>query len=315
MKITKEVKTGFIVIITLVAFYATYNYMKGKNLFAAGNTYFVIYDNVNGLSTSKPVTVNGLRVGRVDDIKIVDDVTPIYFIATIKLDRKINFSKNTVAQIHEPGMMSGAEVRLLLDYEGSLAIDGDTLKGDLKPSLLSAMGDDLELDQTKSKLDSLLVVVRGAASGVDKLLNDENQQNFKEILKSLNNTLISFGETSKSLTKTSNNANAMIEANNEQLKSTLAATENTMNKFGEVADKMSNLELEKIIRNFEESSNRLNATLEKINNGEGTMGALINDKELYDNLNKTSKNLEELIADLKENPNKYVQFSIFGKKQ
>ena len=107
----------------------------------------------------------------------------------------------------------------------------------------------------------------------------------------------------------------MIEANNEQLKSTLAATENTMNKFGEVADKMSNLELEKIIRNFEESSNRLSATLEKINNGEGTMGALINDKELYDNLNKTSKNLEELIADLKENPNKYVQFSIFGKKQ
>ena len=61
----------------------------------------------------------------------------------IKLDRKINFSKNTVAQIHEPGMMSGAEVRLLLDYEGSLAVDGDTLKGDLKPSLLSAMGDDL----------------------------------------------------------------------------------------------------------------------------------------------------------------------------
>lgn len=315
MKITKEVKTGFVVIITLIAFYATYNYMKGKNLFAAGNTYYVKYDNVNGLSSSKPVTVKGLRIGRVDDIRIIDDVTPIYFVATIKLDKKISFSKNTIAQIHEPGMMSGAEVRLLLDYEGTMAVDGDTLIGDLKPSLLSSMGDDLQLDQTKNKLDSLMVAVNAAASGVDNLLDNENQQSFKEILKNLDNTLISFGQTSQSLTQTSNSANAMIEANNEQLKSTLAATEKTMDKFGDVADKMSNLELEKIIRNFEESSNRLNQTLAKINNGEGTMGALINDKELYDNLNKTSKNLEELISDLKENPNRYVQFSIFGKKQ
>lgn len=315
MKITKEVKTGFIVIITLVAFYAMYNYMKGKNLFVTGNTYYVKYNNVNGLSTSKPVTVNGLRIGRVDDIKIIDHVTPIYFVATIKLDKKINFSKNTIAQIHEPGMMSGAEIRLLLDYEGSMAVDGDTLIGDLKPSFLSAMGDDLQLDQTKGKLDSLLVTLNAAVVGVDKMLDEENQQSFKEILKSLDKTLVSFGQTSQSLTKTSNSANAMIETNNAQLKNTLVAAEKTMDKFGDVAEKISNLELEKIIKNFEESSKGLNATIEKINNGEGTMGALINDKELYDNLNKTSKNLEELISDLKQNPNRYVQFSIFGKKQ
>lgn len=312
MKITKEVKTGFVVIMTLVSFYALYNYLKGKNLFTTGNTYYVKYDNVNGLLPSKPVTVNGLRIGRVDEIKIVDNVTPIYFVATIKLDKNIDFSKNTIAQIHEPGLMSGAEVRLLLDYQGEKAISGDTLSGDLKLSLMDSVGD---IDPIKERLDSLMIAVSSAVNGVDSLLDEENQNSFKQILKNLDETLISFGTTSQSLTRTSNSANQMIETNNAQLKTTLAATEKTMDKFGDVADKMTNLELEKIIKNFEESSAKLNTTLEKIDNGNGTLGALINDKELYDNLNKTSKSLDDILADLKENPNRYVQFSIFGKKQ
>ena len=313
MRITKEVKTGFVVIVTLVAFYALYNFLKGKNLLSGGNTYYVKYENVSGLAPSKPVTVNGLRIGRVDEIQIIDNVTPIYFVVTIKLDKNIDFSLNTEAEIYEPGLMSGAEVRLLLDYKGTKAESGDTLRGKVKSSMTDIFSK--ELGPTKQKLDSLLVTVNSTVGNVDKMLDDENRQSLKQVLKSLDATLIAFGQTSQSLTKTSDGANQMIANNNQQLKETLASAEQTMDKFGTVANKFNNLELEKIIKNLEDASTKLNGALDNINNSEGTLGAMMNDRELYDNLNRTSKTLDELLADFKENPNRYVQFSIFGKKQ
>lgn len=313
MRISKEVKTGVVVILTLVGFYSLYNFLKGKNLFAAGNTYYVKYDDVSGLSPSKPVSVNGLRVGRVDEIQIKDGQTPIYFVVKISLERDIDFSKNTVAEIYEPGLMSGPEIRLLLDYEGPRAENEDTLRALVRPSLTTMFSK--ELEPTKRKLDSLLVSVNSTMMSVDKLLDEENRQSMKNILKNLDATLISFNGTAQSLTRTSENANALIIENKGQLKNTLASAEQTLDKFGTVADKFNNLELEKIIKNFEEASVNLNMVLNKINSGEGTLGAMMNDKQLYDNLTQTSKTLDELLADLKENPNRYVQFSIFGKKQ
>lgn len=306
MKITKEVKTGFVVIATLVAFYGLFNYLKGKNLFSAGNTYYIKYDHVGGLAPSKPVTVNGLRIGKVDEIKIVTTAQPIYFVATIKLDKKLDFSLNTLAQIHEPGMMSGPEIQLLLDYNGQMAQNGDTLQGSLKVGLMDSFAG--ELEPTKRKADSLLVSLNTTAANLNKLLDDETQASLKKTIKSLDVTLNSF-------TQTSNSANQLINDNNVQLKSTLTSTQKAIDKYSQVADKINNLELEKIIQNFEEVSAELNQTLANINNSKGTLGALLNDRELYDNLTQTAKSLDELLADMKENPNRYVQFSIFGKKQ
>lgn len=313
MKITKEVKTGFVVIVTLVAFYSLYNFLKGRNLFSSGETFYVKYDNVNGLTPSKAVSVNGLRIGRVESIEIIDNKTPIHFLVTVSLDKHVDFSKNTVAEIYEPGLMSGAEVQLLLDYEGTKAENGDTLQGIVRQGLTSSISQQLE--PTKKKLDSLLITVNSTMESVDKMLDDENRQNLKNILRNLDATLVSFDGTARSLTQTSDGANRLINQNSEQIKNTLASTEQAMNKFGTVADKVSNLELEKIIQNFEEASAKLNTTLDNINSSEGTLGAIMNDRELYDNLTRTSKTLDELLYDFKENPNRYVQFSIFGKKQ
>lgn len=313
MRISKEVKTGAVVILTLLGFYSLFNFLKGKNLFAGGNTYYVKYDDVSGLAPSKPVSVNGLRVGRVDEIKIMDQQSPIYFVVKISLERDIDFSKNTVAEIYEPGIMSGPEIRLLLDYKGPKAQSEDTLRALVKPSLTSMFSK--EFEPTKRKLDSLLVSVNTTMTSVDKLLDEENRQSLKNVLKNLDATLVTFNGTAESVTRTSESANSLIIENKTQLKNTLASAEQAIAKFGTMADKINNLELEKIIKNFEEASVTLNATLNKINSGEGTLGALMNDKALYDNLTKTSKTLDELLVDLKENPNRYVQFSIFGKKQ
>ncbi|SMC52876.1 MlaD family protein [Moheibacter sediminis] len=313
MRISKEVKTGVVVILTLVGFYSLFNFLKGKNLFASGNTYYVKYDDVSGLAPSKPVSVNGLRVGRVDEIKIMDKQSPIYFVVKISLERDIDFSKNTVAEIYEPGLMSGPEIRLLLDYKGPKARNEDTLRPLVKPSLTSMFSK--ELEPTKRKIDSLLVSVNSTMMSVDKLLDEENRQSLKNVLRNLDATLVTFNGTAQSITRTSDNANSLIIDNKAQLKNTLASAEQAIAKFGTMADKINNLELEKIIKNFEEASVNLNTVLAKVNSGEGTLGAMMNDKQLYDNLIQTSKTLDALLLDLKENPNRYVQFSIFGKKQ
>ena len=158
MKISKEAKTGIVVIATMVAFYGLYNFLKGKNIFSSGETYYVKYNDVSGLAPSKPVSVNGLRIGHVEEISIVDKNQPIHFIVSLKLDRKIDFSKNTIAEIYEPGVMSGSEVRLLLDYSGSPAETGDTLKGTIKASMLDGITEKLE--PTKDKLDSVLISLK-----------------------------------------------------------------------------------------------------------------------------------------------------------
>lgn len=313
MRISKEVKTGAVVILTLVGFYTLFNFLKGKNLFASGNTYYVKYDDVSGLAPSKPVSVNGLRVGRVDEIKIMDKQSPIYFVVKISLERDIDFSKNTIAEIYEPGLMSGPEIRLLLDYQGPKAQNEDTLRPLVKQSLTAMFSK--ELEPTKRKIDSLLVSVNSTMMSVDKLLDEENRQSLKNVLKNLDATIVTFDGTARSITKTSDNANSLIIENKQQLRNTLASAEQAIAKFGTMADKINNLELEKIIKNFEEASVNLNTVLAKVNSGEGTLGAMMNDKQLYDNLTQTSKTLDELLVDLKENPNRYVQFSIFGKKQ
>src|SRR5690606_16990134 len=239
MRISKEVKTGAVVIVTLLAFYALYNFLKGKNLFSAGNTYYVKYDDVSGLSPSKPVSVNGLRVGRVDEIQIMDKQSPIYFVVKLSLERDIDFSRNSVAEIYEPGLMSGAEVRLLLDYKGTRAENGDTLRGLVRPSLTSMFSK--EFEPTKRKFDSLLISVNSTMQSVDKLLDEENRRSLKNILKNLDMTLNTFNGTAQSLTRTSDNANELISENKTQLKNTLASAEQTMDKFGTMADKINNL--------------------------------------------------------------------------
>ncbi|MDD3772455.1 MAG: MlaD family protein [Weeksellaceae bacterium] len=311
MKITKEVKTGLVVVATLLSFYGLYNFLKGKDLFSSGNIYYVKYDNVSGLLPSKPVTVNGLRVGRVEEIKIVEGSIPIHFVAKIKLDRPLDFSINTLAEINE-GLMSDSEIRLLLEYSGTKAKNGDTLKGTIKGSVMDVITK--EFEPTKSKLDSLMVSFNSTVESLDKLLDEENRNTLKQVLKDLDLTLVAFAETSRAITETSKNANQLILNNNEQLKNTLIATQQSIEKFGTLADKITNLELEKIINEFGQTSEKLNTLLDDINSGKGTLGAIINDKTLYEELMHTTKSLDELLNDLKENPNRYVNFSIFGKK-
>ncbi len=320
VKLSKEFKIGIITILTLVGFFILFNFLKGQNIFSSGRLFTVKYENVNGLAPSKPVSVNGLRVGQVKEIKIIDTAKPIYFEVVISVEKDIEFSKKTVAEIYEPGIMSGPEIRLVLDYSTDIAKSGDYLPGRIAGGLFD--GITKQLSPTQAKLDSVLLSVNQTLGGVNNILDPSTQRDIKLMLRNLNHTIDSFDKTAQSLTATSNSANRLIASNEKTLTSTLnnanatlASTKTTIDKFGKTADKINELQLDQIVKNFENSSKNLNTLLEDINNGKGSLGKLAKDEGIANELEATIKNMNALVEDLKKNPSRYVNISVFGKKQ
>ncbi len=290
-----------------------FNFLKGQNIFSSGRLFIVKFDNVNGLAPSKPVSINGLRVGQVKEIKIIDDAKPVYFDVVLSVEKDIPFSKKTIAEIYEPGLMSGPEVRLLLDYGPDIAKSGDYLQGRVAGGMMD--GITKQLSPTQRKLDSVLVSFNQTLQGVNNILDKDAQQDVKAMLKNLNNTVASFDKTAQSLTATSNSANNLIASNQKTLSATLTSAKSTVEKFGKTADKLNELQLDQTIKNFENVSKNLNNLLEDVNNGKGSLGKLAKDDGIANELEATIKNMNALVEDLKKNPSRYVSISVFGKKQ
>ncbi|WP_313385389.1 MlaD family protein [Chishuiella sp.] len=313
MKLSKEFKIGIVTIVTLIGFFMLFNFLKGQNIFSSGRLFIVKFENVKGLAPSKPVSINGLRVGQVKEIKIVDDAKPIYFDVVLSIDKDIQFSKKTIAEIYEPGIMSGPEVRLLLDYGPDIAKSGDYLEGRVAGGMMDGLTK--QLSPTQTKLDSVLVSFNHTLQGVNNILDKDAQQDVKAMLKNLNNTVASFDKTAQSLTATSNSANNLIASNQKTLSATLTSAKSTVEKFGQTADKLNELQLDQVIKNFENVSKNLNGLLEDVNNGKGSLGKLAKDDGIANELEATIKNMNSLVEDLKKNPSRYVNISVFGKKQ
>jgi len=312
VKLSKELKIGVVTILTLVGFFMLFNFLKGQNIFSSGRLFTVKYENVSGLAPSKPVSVNGLRVGQVKEIKIIDTAKPIYFEVVISVEKDIQFSKKTIAEIYEPGIMSGPEVRLLLDYGPDVAKDGDFLQGRIAGGMLDGLTK--QLTPTQAKLDSVLLSFNQTLGSVNNVLDPSTQQDIKAMLRNLNHTIDSFDKTAQSLTATSNSAKTLNTTLNNA-SATMASAKATVDKFGKTADKLNALELDQVIKNFENASKNLNTLLEDMNNGKGSLGKLAKDETLANELEATIKNMNELVTDLKKNPSRYVNISVFGKKQ
>lgn len=319
MKINKELKIGIITLITVGVFYWLFSFLEGRNLFTRGDIFYAKYSNVDGLLPSKPVNINGLKVGSVEDIKIVEKKDSMYFVVKMVLERKIDFSTNTVAEIYEPGIMAGKMIKLNLSYDGSKAKDGDTLKTNNSPSLMAMISS--KLSPTQNKLDSVLVTLNSTLYRYGNLADEETNKSLKNVLasldtaiKSLNQTAHNFAKTSESSTRLVNNLNSKVGKISENADNTLAAASSTLEKFGEVATRLNTEDLSKTLANLEATTTELKNYIKTVEGADGTLNKMIKDKELYNNLAKTSENLNILVEDLRNEPSKYVQFSVFGKK-
>ena len=305
MKFTKEVGIGILVILGTLMSVFSYNYLKGINLFEKTRTFQVIYTKVDGLSPSNPVTLNGYKIGKVQKINFNSNNTR-ELIVDIVIENDVKFSKTSKAELYETGLIGGKAIAIIPDYDNNaIAESGDYLIGSVKPGLTDLVNQ--IMPQIQLQLEAVMKKAEIVLSNINTLFDEETK-------KSLKSSIDQFASLTNSLSETSGNINDFIKDNSPNLTTTIDNLNATSLKMKDMSNSMSEVDLNLILTNLDSTISNLNNITNKLNQGEGTLGKLIYDDGLFKNLDNATKNLEELIEDIKLNPKRYVHFSIFGKK-
>ena len=305
MKVSREVKSALLVLGGIALFIYGFSFLKGNSIFKKGKTIHSVYDEVEGLVSGAKVSINGLSVGKVSRIDFLPSTTKI--LVTMDVREELDISTESTAMLYETGLIGGKAIALIpLFDKNNILKDGDTLKTKVKPGLTELINRQIEPLQVK--IESMLSSADSLFAGVSNVLDNDTQNNMK-------NTLENLSITTKNLNKASLAALEILDINKEQLNSTFINVKETSDNLKSITDSISNAQISFTIREFTKTIEVLNNIVTAIDLGKGTLGKLINDESLYENLNDASSELQSLLSDLKNHPKKYVHFSMFGKKE
>lgn len=307
MKLTRELKTGVVAVVVISLFIWGYNFLKGMNLFDGPVTsYFVEYDNVQGLNTASEVTINGVKVGKVINIKFNTEAGKLgSLIVEFSVEEDINFTKNSVVKLYSASLMGGKSLAIIPSFEGEPVNPGDYLKGEVESDIFDSFSE--SINPLQAKVENVIISADSLMTGFNQIFDEKRRRDMQQSISNFNRTLVSLNEATKSINK-------MVDDNQMAFKATLNNAEEMTAKLSQLSDTLVNANLGTTIKNLEESLASLNTILNQIEGGKGTVGKLMNDEAMYNNLNNASKELEELLREMKLHPKRFVHFSLFGKK-
>ncbi|MDB4643872.1 MlaD family protein [Flavobacteriaceae bacterium] len=305
MKRSKEIKAALFVLLGIFLFLIGFNFLNGTSLFKSENTLYAVYDQVEGLQSGTKVTVNGLTIGKVSSINFLPETDKILVSFTVRND--LQFSKNSVAELYEAGLIGGKSIAIIPVYDQeSFLASGDTLRSRIKPGLTDVVGS--EIAPLQKKLDTVLSDADTLIGALNTILDDQAQSGLNEAFANLSTTVTNLNTISSDLSN-------ILSSQGKNINTTLENLAETSDNLNQITDSLSRANLKGVITKFESTATNLNLVLSSINRGEGSLGKLIQDDALYNNLEASTKEVELLIKDLKEHPKRYVHFSLFGKKE
>lgn len=306
MNYSKEIKTALLVIASISLLIWGYGYLKGKDIFSRYNTYSVYFDNVEGLTKSAAITLNGLAVGKIADIKLAANQSGKMEVS-FQVDSDIPVTKSTLASLYEPGFIGGKQIMLLLNSDDTtLAPSGYVLKGTVKSGMTELVAE--KLAPIQQKLELFLERSTVLLTNVNSVLDDKAKADIKNSIAELNATM-------QEMHKLSASANKLVNDNSKNMNAAMADIKTTSGNFAKISDSLQKADLGKTVRTLESSLEKVNVLLTNLNEGKGTMGKLAKDEALYTNLQKTAKEMELLLQDVRLHPTRYVNVSLFGKKE
>lgn len=295
-KISKEFQIGVLVIVTIAITFFGINYLKGINIFNPTNYYYLKYDRINGLVETNPVNVKGYKVGLVQEI-IYDYENPNKdIIVVLQLDEELRIPVGTKAALVS-GLMGGATIELMLNESSSYYERGDTIPGYIDDGIMTALTSEVmpRIQTIIPQLDSLIVSLNEIA---------EN--------KTIESSLANINEMTGNLKKASVGINRIVDKDVPEL---CANMNSVLSDFSKVSGNLSKVDFDKTVTQLNTTLSGVQTMVDRVNRGEGTLGLLMKDPGLYNNLNTTVSSANELLVDLKANPKRYVHFSVFGGKK
>ena len=306
MRFTKEIKIGFLAIIGIMMSVFSYNYLKGINLFDKSRKFTISYEKVDGLSISNPVTMNGFKIGKVQKINFNPNNTR-ELLVDILIDNDVVFPKTSVAELYETGLIGGKAIAIIPDYENdsTIALDGDQLKGVIKPGLTELVNQ--ILPQVQLQIEAVMKNAEIVFKNINTLFDEDTKQE-------LRSSIEDFSNLTKSLSETSNEISSLITNNSENISFAISDFKKASNNIKSISESISSKEVSEISSNLNTLVNNLNSISKSLKDSEGTVGQLINDKSIYNNLENATEKLNILIEDIKLNPDRYINFSVFGRK-
>lgn len=301
---------GILASVAITVLILGYSFLKGMDLFSRDNEFYAVYPNIDGLTESKPVLVNGFKIGRVSKLTLAPNGQ---IVAEFQINPDYKIPKNTTARLESTDLLGGKAIVFELGNSNSYAADGDTLTAFIQEGFMDQVKPiQKKADQIASRMDSIL-------ESINHTLNPKFQKNFDRSFESIANTLENLEHTSKKV-------NGLMDSESEKIAGILSNLESISANF-----KNNNQKISSIVANFEKISDEtakanigqtlsnagqavadLQTVISKINSGQGSLGLLVNDKQLYDNLAHAAENLDKLMIDLKAHPKRYVHFSVFG---
>lgn len=316
LKLTREIKIGIVFVITLSLFIWGFNFLKSKDLFTSQTEYYAIYHNVAGLVPSNPVNLNGVKIGYIKDVSFISKDNPSIRVKFI-INTNINIPKNSIASIYSSDLMGSKAMQILLGNSTDNIKPGDTLtsnvEGDLKEEInKQVLPLKLKAENMMGSIDSALTTIRLVFNENTRYNLAKSFENIKISLDNIKNTTFNVD----TLVSTQKNRFTLILGNIESItrniKNNNEKITTVINNFASISDTLAKSKINQTIANTNQVMTNVNTILSKIDKGEGTLGQLINNDSLYNKLTNASKDLDLLIVDIKQHPDRYLNFSIFN---
>ncbi len=299
IRLTREVRVGIMAIVSIFVLYFGLNFLKGVNIFSPINYYFAEYEHIDGLVKSSPVLIKGYKVGQVEDIKY-DFSKAGSFLVKISVSRDVTLPQGVVAELFDDGLMGGKAIQLIHEPYGA-----DVNKHRSGDMLVSAVGVGM-IDKLTA---NLLPQIESVASQTDSLIRTVRYLLDGEAVQG---SLMSIAKTTDELALTSASLRRMVQRDIPVLLGDINAVTGNIKK---ISDNLSDVDFAATFNSLDLTITDLRSVTGKINNGEGSLGLLLNDKELYFSLSETAGSADKLLIDLKQHPKRYVHFSLFGPRK
>ncbi len=318
IKINRELKIGFFFVIILLIFIWGVNFLKSKDIFSRERKCFAFYDKVDGLVPSNPIYISGVKVGYVGSVKFVSNESSKVKV-TLVFNSPIVIPKNSIARIYSSDLMGSRAIQIIMGNSPDNIKTGDTLSTEIEADLKEEINRQvlplkLKAEEMMSSFDSVLIAVKLVFNETTRNNISKSFENIKISLDNIKNTTFNLD----TLVTSQRNRLTMIISNIESISHNIRNNNdkisNIISNFSSLSDTLAKVKINQTINQTNKALSDINIIIEKINRGEGSLGLLINNDSLYRNLNASALDLNLLLKDIKQNPDKYFRISVFGGK-